>query len=129
MSPLRTGVEQLKEIIKEAKFEGVLEKRNTKTNELTNEIKYKIKKIDSISAYFNVKIESSILTEQGIIYELKLNNEISKKKSINWDQVKKLMFGSLICLSNDFFLRNCLIGIICGRENLKEKNTIQVNLI
>ena len=51
-----------------------------------------------------------------------MNND--KTKQINWESSKRLMFGSLVCLSMDFFKNNFLIGVICERDVKKLKDGI-----
>lgn len=79
----------------------------------------KIKQIESLSAYFDIKIQSPVPSDKGLAYALKIDSSSNK---IDWEISKKLMFGSLVCLSCDFFDQNCLIGIICERELVQLKN-------
>lgn len=72
--------------------------------------------VHSLKKAFNFKLA----TDHGVVHQVRLSPE--KVQSINWEFSKRLLFGSLVCLSNDFFENNCLIGSICDRdiENLKE---------
>lgn len=36
--------------------------------------------------------------------------------SINWRNTKRLMYGSLVCLSSDYFMNQCLMGTVCVRD-------------
>ena len=102
MQPLRTSVNQIHNIIKGANVSKSLGK------DLVN----RIKGIESINIYFDVKMNSNVATNSGIVYSMSLtNNEIN-----NWEKSKKLMFGSLVCLSSDYFMQNCIIGIVCDRD-------------
>jgi len=47
-----------------------------------------------------------------------------KGKPVSWEQSKKLMFGSLVILSSDFFMNECLIGVISERDDKNLKNGI-----
>lgn len=122
--PLRDGVQKLRQIVEEARFDNRLTLKNTnKQNEqLNKDVVKRIRKIESLSVYFDCSIEQSIPVELGIVYQVKLSDE--KTKPVNWDVSKKLLFGSLVCLSNDFFESNCLIGSICERDTEKLKKGI-----
>lgn len=37
-------------------------------------------------------------------------------RSINWQNSKRLMFGSLVCLSSDYFEKECLAATVCMRD-------------
>lgn len=93
-----------------------LQKRHI-NQKLTRDIKAKLQNINSLNVYFDIKLNSTILSENGIIYEMKLNNN-----EINWKISKKLMFGSLVCLSSDLYAKSCLVGVIIERsiDKLKE---------
>lgn len=112
LNPLRDGVTKFRSIIREARLSI-----NQKA-ELTKEVKRKLKNIESLNVYFGIKLESQVITNEGIIYAMKLERDTS----INWDSSKKLMFGSLVCFSSDFYMNNCLVGVIGQRDinNLKE---------
>ena len=99
MQPLRNSVNKLHQIMQGA-------------DGLSKDLLNRIKAIESINIYFNVKMNSNLATNSGIVYSMSLtNNEIS-----NWEKSKKLMFGSLVCLSSDYFMNNCIIGIVCERD-------------
>lgn len=108
LNPLREGVAKFRSILREANL------RLYQKEDLTTEIKRKLRNIESLNVYFGVKLESRLVTDDGVLYAMNLNLE----KSPNWDNSKKLMFGSLVCLSSDFFKTNCLVGVI-GQRDLK----------
>ena len=60
----------------------------------------------------HVEIIACDYTIDGIIYSLRIND----LKKINWERSKRLIFGSLICLSSDVFEHNCIVGIVCDRD-------------
>lgn len=113
LNPLREGI---------LKFRGIIhENTNLASNQKSNlskEIKQKLKNIESLNVFLGVSLDSKITASDGVNYGIKLNLE----KSINWDDSKKLMFGSLVCLSSDFFMNECLIGVVGQRDlrSLKE---------
>lgn len=57
---------------------------------------------------------------------IKLN--LKNNKLINWQNSKRLIYGSLVCLSSDYFTNECFIGIVCVRdvEMLKNAGEIMV---
>ena len=107
LQPLRNGIEKFRIIIRENKI--------YENQQLSNEIRYKIKRIESLNAYFNVKIVNNICTDHGVVYTIQLDS--SSRSKINWELSKKLIFGSLICLSSDFYFKECLIGTVCNRDS------------
>ena len=106
MQPLRSGINEIRAL--------VAEYANNDTKSGNKVFLGKLKKIDSINVYFDVKMESSLLTNSGFVYSFKMSDE--KKNQINWESSKRLMFGSLVCLSMDYFTNNFLIGVICERD-------------
>lgn len=122
LQPLRDGVHKLNEIIREARRKGRLLMRKNEQDLLSKEVMRSISRIESLSAYFDCSIEDSVPTELGMVYQVRLSSD--KAKAINWDVSKKLLFGSLICMSNDFFDKTCLVGSICERDPKKLKKGI-----
>ena len=59
------------------------------------------KKIKDIRLYRNVQILRPVCTKFGMWYELQFDNEPFKK--VNWSVSKRLLHGSLVCLSADDF--------------------------
>ena len=149
MQPLREGVQKFRAMVTETSRDGAaaaglaLATANSNSSsqqqlQFHTELKRKLAKIESLSVYFQVLVESSMLNNNGLIYRMKLANlaatadgggaqdkdTTTKKKNKKQQQRlnvlesgKKLMFGSLVCLSSDFFQRECLIGIICERKS------------
>jgi hypothetical protein len=117
LQPLRNGVRDLREIVAEARFKNIL---NDNKGELSKEVVKKIKHIESLNVYFDIRMSACITSDFGIVYSMKLNTE--KMKNINWEYSKRLIFGSLVCLSSDFFSKSCLVGVIAERDEKKLKN-------
>lgn len=115
LRPLREGVGKFREIVKDSRIERMLKsnQKNTLSTDLPPELIKKLRNIESLNVYFDIKLDSSITLDHGIVHGMKLAD---KSKSINWESSKKLMFGSLVCFSSDFFTNECLIGIICERD-------------
>lgn len=111
LQPLRDGVHELREIIREARL---LSKDQNQQLLLNKQVKFKISRIQSLSVYFDCLLEGPFVTDQGIIYQVRLSSE--KAKAINWDASKKLLYGSLVCLSDEYFEKTCLVATICERD-------------
>jgi hypothetical protein len=116
LQPLRHGVGELRKIVAEAKFKNNL---IDKQGDLNKDVVKKIKRIESLNVYFDVRMSSCVASDFGIVYSMKLNTE--KMKNINWEYSKRLIFGSLVCLSSDFFNKSCLVGVIAERDDKKLK--------
>jgi hypothetical protein len=114
LQPLRNGVKELKEIII----------TNGNTRSLNAEVMEKIKRIDSLNAYFDVRMKACVATNFGVCYSMRLNSDILN--AINWETSKRLIFGSLVCFSSDYFASNCLIGVICGRDEKTFRSTGEI---
>lgn len=121
IQPLRQGVTNFRKIIQDSRSRM----QNQKNGELSKEVLKKLKNIESLNVYFEVYMDSYSTLDEGIIHAMKLKD---RSKSINWENSKKLMFGSLVCFSSDFFAKDCLIGIICQRDTkkLEKEGTIYV---
>ncbi|CAF0906280.1 unnamed protein product [Brachionus calyciflorus] len=119
MKPLREGVGEFRKIV-----HGSNHRKTGAT--LSKEIVQKIKKIDYLNTYFDVFMSASVASDQGIVFEMQLNQE--KFKSINWETSKRLIFGSLVCFSSDHFLNECLIGVISERDDKNFKQHGRFNV-
>ncbi|KAG9479348.1 hypothetical protein GDO78_012817 [Eleutherodactylus coqui] len=70
-------------------------------------------KIDDIRIYFNTTISSPVCTRAGIVHEVKFST--ANLKQVSWEISKRLLFGSLVCLSKDNF-RNMLFATVADRN-------------
>lgn len=104
IQPLRHGIRQYKE--------GITGGAN-------------IKKFKDIRLYFNVQILNPVCTSSGICYVLQFDTEQFKK--MNWNASKRLIYGSLVCLSTDDF-DTLFFGIITERK-LKDLENGQIQVI
>ncbi|XP_040290237.1 NFX1-type zinc finger-containing protein 1-like isoform X1 [Bufo bufo] len=75
--------------------------------------------IDDIRLYFDVSVLDSICVQSGIVYNVKFSTK--HLKDIIWDNSQRLLYGSLVCLSNDNF-NNMLFATVAEREisNIKK---------
>jgi hypothetical protein len=111
--PLRLGVTEFRSIIEESK------------QVLNNEICYKLERIDSLYVYFDVTLKSSIPCNEGIVYSMLLNFNKNSRK-IRWENSKRLIHGSLVCLSSDYFRNECLIAIVCDRSIDRNEKSVLI---
>ncbi|CAF0839837.1 unnamed protein product [Brachionus calyciflorus] len=107
LQPLRLGIGKFQEIIRDANL-----RRNEKLNE---HVRFKLSRIESLNVYFDVKMTNNMCTDHGVVYTMKL--DWASRRRTNWETSKKLIFGSLVCLSSDYFNRECIIGTICNRDS------------
>ncbi|KAJ8336970.1 hypothetical protein SKAU_G00381900 [Synaphobranchus kaupii] len=70
-------------------------------------------RFDDIRIYFNARIVAPVCTPKGILYWVKF--EINNLKTINWESSKRLMYGSLVCLSMDGF-KTILFATVANRD-------------
>jgi hypothetical protein len=124
LQPLRDGVYKFRKIVKEA---GLVGTDSNKTKEISKETRAKLKHIDSLNVFFDVEVSNNILNPNGLAFQMLMKPSDPKKggnkqQQINWESSKKLMFGSLVCFSSDLFKRECLIGIVCDRNEKDLKN-------
>ena len=108
MSPLRGGVKELRGLIE---HECRIQRCTSNKLEMNEKLVAKLKKVDSLNVYFNVRMRNCVATTNGMVYAMEIGDT-----QTNWERSKKLMFGSLVCLSSDFFTRCCLIGTVCERD-------------
>jgi hypothetical protein len=117
LQPLRKGVRDLKKIVAHPKYG----KANTQR---MAEMNHRIKKIESLSVYFNVRTKSCEASAMGVCYAMQLDEEQIRK--INWETSKRLIFGSLVCFSSDYFANDCLVGVICDQNERRISQTGEI---
>lgn len=116
--PLRLGVNEFRSIIQESNSNNL-----KRSNILTNETCKKLERIDSLYVYFDVRMDSSLPSDDGILYNMILNFN-KNSREIRWDTSKRLIHGSLVCLSSDYFQNECITGIVCERNIGYEKSVL-----
>ena len=72
------------------------------------------KELDGVTVYHSVKIIKPILDISGILYHVQFDN--SNFRKCQWEHSKKLLFGSLLCLSPDTFKTSVLFATVASRE-------------
>ncbi|XP_067035451.1 NFX1-type zinc finger-containing protein 1-like isoform X3 [Acropora muricata] len=66
-----------------------------------------------VRVYDNVEIGQPIFNSNGIAYQIKF--DISKFHRVQWENSKRLIFGSLLCLSNDNF-ESFAFAVVANRD-------------
>ncbi|XP_071615637.1 NFX1-type zinc finger-containing protein 1 [Heliangelus exortis] len=79
------------------------------------------KKFDDIKIYFDTRIITPLCSPTGIVYKVQF--DIKPLKSVRWQNSKRLLYGSLICMSKDHF-ETCLFATVSNRDNADLANGI-----
>ena len=95
--PLREGIAQLLERLGSAKIDAY----------------------QDIRLYNDVRMLYPVCTSNGVRYRIKFDN--SKLRHVRWENSKRLIFGSLMCLSKDNF-ESFLFATVANRDpsNIKQ---------
>jgi len=125
LQPLRKGINEFKGIIDDQirKTPNISRSKITESNDIIKKIAH----IEGLRAYFNVSFTSNICSDRGVTLALQL--DVNKCKDIKWEFSKRLLFGSLVCLSDDFFKKNFILAVICDRDiDSLKKGIIKVRI-
>ena len=71
--------------------------------------------------YHGVRFAKAVCTSNGISYPIRFDT--SRFGRLKWKHSKRLIYGSLVCLSADNF-RSVIFGIVCERDNLNNGKVI-----
>ncbi|NXS45373.1 ZNFX1 protein, partial [Balaeniceps rex] len=72
------------------------------------------KKFDDIRIYFDTRIITPLCSPTGIVYKVQF--DMKPLKFVRWQNSKRLLYGSLICMSKDHF-ETCLFATVSNRDN------------
>ncbi|NWW85140.1 ZNFX1 protein, partial [Rhynochetos jubatus] len=72
------------------------------------------KKFDDIRIYFDTRVITPLCSAAGIVYKVQF--DIKPLKYVRWQNSKRLLYGSLICMSKDHF-ETCLFATVSNRDN------------
>ncbi|XP_069608345.1 NFX1-type zinc finger-containing protein 1 [Ranitomeya imitator] len=81
-------------------------------------------RFDDIRIYFDTRVLAPMCTPSGIIYKVQF--DIKPLKMIRWQNSKRLLYGSLVCLSQDNF-ETFLFAMVSNRD-LKELEQGEIQL-
>ncbi|NXA43061.1 ZNFX1 protein, partial [Eudromia elegans] len=72
------------------------------------------KKFDDIRIYFDTRVITPLCSSSGIVYKVQFDTK--PLKSVRWQNSKRLLYGSLVCMSKDHF-ETCLFATVSNRES------------
>lgn len=73
-----------------------------------------------ISFVFNaVRILNPVCSRHGGVFAIQLDIRRCNLQNVKWDRWKKLKYGSLVCLSNDWFENELLFATVESRDDVK----------
>ncbi|XP_068120429.1 NFX1-type zinc finger-containing protein 1 [Hyperolius riggenbachi] len=70
-------------------------------------------KFDDIRVYFDTRIVTPMCEHSGIAYKVQF--DVTPLKFVRWQNSKRLLYGSLVCLSQDYF-ESFLFAIVSNRD-------------
>ena len=70
--------------------------------------------LQDVRVYSGVRILQPEFDFQGVSYRIQFS--IERLKQVNWNRTKRLIYGALVCLSNDGFTSNIVFASIANRE-------------
>ena len=73
----------------------------------------KIGALQDIRFYKDVKLMYPVCTSNGLQYKIKFDN--SKLRNVHWENSKRLIYGSLMCLSKDKF-ESFVLATVADRD-------------
>ena len=78
------------------------------------------RKLKNVRVYKNVLVREPVFRDSGICYNIKLDFS-SMRRHCNWEHSKRLLFGSLLCLSpdNDHFTDEVYFATVTDRDPKK----------
>ncbi|XP_075033777.1 NFX1-type zinc finger-containing protein 1 [Mixophyes fleayi] len=92
--------------------------------QLYDDKRFRKMKFDDIRIYFDTRVLTPMCTSSGIIYKVQF--DITPLKMIRWQNSKRLLYGSLVCLSKDNF-ETFLFATVSNRDE-KELEQGEVQL-
>ncbi|XP_043946062.1 NFX1-type zinc finger-containing protein 1 [Protopterus annectens] len=82
------------------------------------------RRFDDIRVYFNAKIIAPVCSSVGITYKVKFDTK--PLKAIRWQNSKRLLYGSLVCMSKDNF-ETLLFATVSDRDPAElQKGVVQL---
>ena len=66
-----------------------------------------------VRVYDNVEVLNPVFTSKGVAYQIRF--DVSKFRGVQWENSKRLIFGSLLCLSKDNF-ESFVFATVANRE-------------
>uniref|UniRef100_A0A3P8YD04 RZ-type domain-containing protein n=1 Tax=Esox lucius TaxID=8010 RepID=A0A3P8YD04_ESOLU len=108
--PLREGIQELLHSLQDT----------------DNKVQLKMRRFDDIRVYFDTRIGVPVCTSSGLTYKVHFDSK--PLKSIRWENSKRLIYGSLVCMSCDNFV-TCLFATVSDRDPKElKKGFVQLHL-
>ena len=70
--------------------------------------------ISDIRVYSNARILNPVCLFTGLGFDVKF--DVSRLSKVNWEHSRRLIFGSMLCLSNDSFENNFMFATVVKRD-------------
>ena len=77
-----------------------------------------------VRVYDNVEVLNSVFKSNGVAYQIRF--DVSKFRGVQWENSKRLIFGSLLCLSKDNF-ESFAFATVANRELRDIRRVSMVN--
>ena len=71
----------------------------------------------NVRVYNHVKIKRTLFTRAGLCHEIRF--DVAPLRGCDWEHSKRLIFGSLLCLSPDNFKEKVFFAVVSNREPRK----------
>ena len=84
----------------------------------------KIGALQDIRVYKDVRLLYPICTTDGLRYRIKFDN--TRLRNVRWENSKRLIFGSLMCLSKDKF-ESFVFATIANRDSKELKQVLKLS--
>ncbi|XP_072206179.1 NFX1-type zinc finger-containing protein 1 isoform X2 [Excalfactoria chinensis] len=72
------------------------------------------RRFDDIRIYFDTRIIAPLCSPSGVVYKVQF--DIKPLKFVRWQNSKRLLYGSLVCMSRDHF-ETCLFATVSERDS------------
>lgn len=72
------------------------------------------RKLSEVNVYEKVNVLNPVCLVSGVGFQIRF--DVSRFKTLNWEHSKRLIFGSLLCLSSDDFDQRILFASVANRD-------------
>uniref|UniRef100_A0A8C2SUE6 Zinc finger NFX1-type containing 1 n=1 Tax=Coturnix japonica TaxID=93934 RepID=A0A8C2SUE6_COTJA len=83
------------------------------------------RRFDDIRIYFDTRVIAPLCSPSGVVYKVQF--DIKPLKFVRWQNSKRLLYGSLVCMSRDHF-ETCLFATVSERDSAElAKGIVQLS--
>ena len=75
------------------------------------------RKLECIRVYKNVLVKEPVFSASGVCYKIRI--DVTRFRRCNWEHSKRLLHGSLLCLSPDHFKNDIYFATVMDRDSEK----------